>query len=146
MTFEDAENWSSQTVGIKEIALEQYRRCMSEGSKTFNGPDGMKQREIYINAVKSMETILYPKILDTKNFNDININIVENEKKITQTKKEYTDTYRRLKETQQPINEALLKDNFERDLVELYREKLVILSILLDKLNYFCEIGIQDGF
>ena len=142
--FEDAENWSSKTVGIKEIALEQYRRCMSEGSKTFNGPEGPKQREIWINSVERMEDILYAKILDKKNFKDINLNVVENEKKIRELKNEYAETYRRLKENNQPINEALLKDNFERDLIKLYREKLVIMSILLDKLNYFCEGGIED--
>lgn len=142
--FEDAENWSKQTVGIKEIALEQFRRCMNEGSKNFNGPDGTKQREMFINAVKSMEVILYPKILDKKNYKDINLNIVENERKISNLKKQYVDTYQRLKDNQQPINEALLKDNYERDLLELYREKLVIISILLERINYFCEGAIED--
>ena len=142
--FEDAENWQKQTVGIKEIALEQYRRCMSEGSKSFNGADGARQREIFINAVKSMEVILYPKILDKKNYKEINLNVVENERKISELKSKYSQTYQRLKDNQQPINEPLLKDNFERDSVELYREKLVILSILLEKLNYFCEGAIED--
>jgi hypothetical protein len=144
IAFDDAENWSKQTIGIKEIALEQYRRCMSEGSKTFNGHDGPKQREIYINAVKSMEVILYPKILDTKNFGEINLNVVENERKIIELKNKYSETYKRMKDNNQQINEGLLNNNFEQELVDLYREKLVILSILLDKLNYFCEGSIED--
>ena len=144
VVFEDSENWSSKTIGIKEIALEQFRRCMTEGSKNFNSLDGKSQKEIFINSVKGMEIILYPKLLDKKNFPEVNTNIVENEKSIEDLKERYKQTYERLQEKAQPINENLLKENYETELLELYRKKLIILSILLDKLNYFCEGGIDD--
>lgn len=138
--FEDGENWSSHTIGIKEIALEQFRRCMSEGSKTFSLPN---QREIYINCVKQLEVILYPKLND-KNFKQHKENIVENEKKLADLKKEYADTLKRLKEKSKDINENLLNQNYETDLIEIYREKLILLSNLLDDVNYFNEISITD--
>lgn len=142
--FADAENWQSQKNSIKDIALKQYERCMAEGSKNFSGPNGQMQREIYINSIKQMETLLYPKILN-KAFAHHKKNIVENESKVSTLKKEFSETYQRLKNKNQPINEPLLKDNYEHALVEIYREKLVILSMILEGLNYFDEIGVEDS-
>lgn len=142
--IDDSENWSSQAVGIKDVSIRQFERCMLEGSKPFFGPDGQMQREKYINSIKSMEVILYPKILDTKNFKEININMKSNDEKIKSIKQKYAETYKRLKENNMNINESRLKDDLEQELIDAYREKLIILSILLEQVNYFSEVGIIE--
>lgn len=140
--IQDGENYQSKEIGIKQIALEQYRRCAIEGSKNIiNDPI---QREIYVNSVKSMEIILFPDIL---NHDDIKTKIAINEDRITSLEEEYAHKLRELREQvtdDKRINLNKLTHHYEKILIELIQEKLVILGLLLKKINYYGESTISE--
>lgn len=136
----DSENYHSKEISIKQISLEQYRRCAILGS--MNIINDRKAREEYINAVKIMEIVMMPDIL---NHDDIQQKIVSNQEKIDNLSKEYNEHLGRLKKESngQEINKPLLQDHYERLLIDLYHEKLVMLGLMLKKLNYYEEISIE---
>jgi hypothetical protein len=141
--YKDGENYRTKTLGIKEISLEQYRRCAIEGSgNIFNDP---AQRERYINAVKSLQIILSPEILNNEEMKE---RITGNEAKITVLENKYKTHLTRLKDKaahETDINRELLQFHYEKKLLELIQEKLIILSVMLKKLNYYGESDITDG-
>lgn len=142
LIIHDGENYAAKEIGIKQIALEQYRRCAVEGSKNiFNDAS---QREIYINAVKSLEILLFPDILDDHH-QEIKVRIALNEESITKLENSYIKRVQELKQTKKDkaINYGKLTFDYERRLVELMQEKLIILGLLLKKVNYYGEWSID---
>lgn len=138
--FVEEENYRSKEVSIKIISLEQYRRCAIEGSK--NIINDHIQREIYFNSVRSMEIILFPEILKRA---DIKQQIKENEDKLEALEKEYKQHYDDLKQQAKNgriVNKELLRDTYERKLITIYQEKLIIIGLLLKELNYYDELGV----
>lgn len=139
--IQDGENYSSKEIGIKQISLEQYRRCAIEGSKNIiNDP---VQREIYVNAVKSMEIIVFPDILLHP---DIQERISNNEKKISALESEYKQHLQKIRSENKDGNKystEKLQNHYETRLIQLMQEKLVIIGLLLKKLNYYGEWSID---
>jgi len=147
--------------GIKSIFLNQYGRCCLEGSKEMiKGGNVTKiingkpvtiqvpnQREIFINTVKIMEIILKPKfdketeakmgLLD----NDIKNKNNEAEKDY-EAKQQAYELKKRNPKVQLPAwanIENQIYDELQLKLVKVYQKKLLVLSTLLNKLNYFEE-------
>ena len=98
------EGMSSASIGlsIKQIALEQFRRCgieltkpMSQGGyeqKFINGNPIVvqvpNQREVFKNSVLTLETTLYPSIMSKEEFKD---KIKSNDKEIENENKLFND-------------------------------------------------------
>lgn len=173
---EDGEDFKgSDALGIKEICLEQFRRCCVEGSKEMlrGGTEirtvrGMhvevtvpNQREIFINSVKMLEIIMKPDIL--KNEKIMN-KIKEINRKIKEHNKKFQDEYKSMKENYKSrLKKAAdhtkwqntkklwddfienIKDRSELDGINLSRRKMTELSKLLYNLNYYNEESFSMG-
>ena len=168
ITVEDGEDFrGAEALGIKTIALEQYRRCCVEGSKEMrNGgivnklirgvivpvevPD---QREIFVNCVKLLEIILAPELFQKKADERLK-KIHALDKKIDELKKSSKNAYAELivvhdrrkrckPESYDPKSFSddtrQINDETDSKMVNLFQEKLIILSQQLSELNYFDE-------
>lgn len=169
---EDGEDYKgAEALGIKIIALEQYRRCCVEGSKEMckGGIErrfikGVEtevvipnQREIFINSVKMLSILLSPE-LNSKIQTDILDELKEIDEEITklnedtlfqlvEEKKQYQRyKYNKPKEYLSVIKSIKieLSEQKEKDLVICFQNKLIKLSQSLKELNYFDE-GIATG-
>lgn len=129
----------------RNIVLEQFRRCLVEGSKAVISGEN-KQQEIFINAVMMLEIALLPKMMrfpKIKSKNDIvDTQIDELEKGFT-TK---TNTTLKKCQTNQKLNIqnelSKVEQLFERKLVKTYRIKLGALAFMLDEINFYAEKSI----
>ena len=139
--FDDGENFKSNEIGIKEIALEQFRRCAKEGSKNiFNDP---AQREVFVNSVKIMELIIIPDALE---HDDIKDRISKNEEKISKLERDYLDDVKRISASitdGKKLNKDKLRYEYEKKLIELMQEKLIIIGLLLKRKNYYGEFSLD---
>ena len=170
---EDGDNFRvGEALGIKGIALEQYRRCCVEGSKEmkkggtttkFIGGietqiDIPNQREIFINSVKMLSAILSPEVNmpDQEEIMEELIKIdeqikyeEEHCKKVLDEEKEKYIGYKINKPDAYKKVIGIAKDSLdtmrERNLVVFYQNKLIILSKSLKALNYFDESGSTVG-
>ncbi len=160
---EDSFASTSDSIGIRTIALEQYRRCCIEGSKemskggiktrVINGVvskiDIPDQREIFVNCVKQLGLLLTPHLAKK---DDIKEKIDKVEEEINEVYDKYKEQYSKMKEKYQNegkidwdrTEESLQKDYY-KELIVLYEEKLKMLSQLLNELNYFSESGFIGG-
>lgn len=168
---EDSENYLSQKVGIKDIAMRAYEQCLLEGRKEMI-PGGtttriMKgqpieieipnQREIFKNTVRSFEVVLNSNF---NKFDEIKKKIKESNEDIKNAREDYNNQIwlinnpQKSKEFRAYSEESVkLQTNkqyratiifgtkYEMYVVELYRERLLILSDLIGRLNYFEESG-----
>ena len=170
---EDGEDYKGEVLGIKGIALEQYRRCCVEGSKEMKRggisnriisgqlieveiPD---QREIFMNSVKLLEIVLAPELLKKdqdefiKRIDDVDKKIKELQKNSEETINECMGNYEKGNKTKptkyntNSMDQAIktIKDDTDSKLVFLFQSKLIILSMKLKDLNYFDE-GIAGGY
>ncbi len=164
---EDGEGFKAETLNIGVIALRQYERCIIEGSKemTRGGKsikmvrgvavpvDIVNQRNIFTNTVISMEIILRP-IISRKD--DIDKRLKEAKAKQDKIYEIFIQKRGKLRkdhnfslERKRNIKNSLvvdydkemsyILDEYEVDLVAIYRLILTILSDLLDQENYFSE-------
>ena len=147
IVVEDSENYSANSLGIKEIALEAYRKCFIEGSKEMtkggistkiiNGKlikmDMPNQREIFINCVKMLGILLTPFLLTKTKYLD-EANIIQNN--ISDLKMEGHKKYQesKAKNTYEEIREV-----YEMALVDLNGDLLKVYSRLLDDISYLGE-------
>ena len=147
IVVEDSENYSANSLGIKEIALEAYRKCFIEGSKEMtkggistkiiNGKlikmDMPNQREIFINCVKMFGILLTPFLLTKTKYED-EANIIQNN--ISDLKMEGHKKYQesKAKNTYEEIREV-----YEMALVDLNGDLLKVYSRLLDDISYLGE-------
>jgi len=153
------------SLGIREIALEQYRRCMVESSKEMVRGGWTKrifgdqvqeieipnQRLVFINCVKAMETILIPFLTDEE------ISELQQLQAIEDTY--YNDYYTELDKCKRGLTTKtydggfqfsnnqyekygiLIEDAFEKRRVRLYRKMLIFYGKVIRRLNYFGEGG-----
>ncbi len=154
MEVEDSENYKAGEVpSITLISMEQYRRCMIEGSKEMSRGgqvnkihkgqlipvDVPDQREIFINCVKMLEILLMPEILKKENIktllkkNDNDINNLKNDAKVVKKKYDRLPTIK--------LNMEKLDAEFAPGMVNHFRIRLGVLGMLLSQLNYFQESG-----
>jgi len=115
-------------IGFRVICLEQYRRCILEGSKTTNF------NPYFVSAVKMLGIMILPKF----KFNEeLKEQFYENEDLIIKEKKEYVEQLNEINKVKKNPNS--LTYNHNEKMMILNREKLSILNALLDQLNYFEE-------
>jgi len=165
IVVEDGENYHSSNsngLGIKEITLNQFNKCVIEGSKEMvNGGVQKKlvngvmheiqvpnQREIFTNSVIMMEIIIVSK-MQKKERKELSVQNVEIDQQIATLQKEYNEEKNRLKSLDKSLQAKKQgvspgefirnKDWYEMDKVDLYRCKLALISKLLDAENYFEE-------
>lgn len=149
-------------IGIKEIAMANFNRACLEGSKEMikggiqrklQGNhvievDAPNQREVFINSVKMVEVILLGHLQESK-LKDKNGKVDD---AISKCNTEYEIKVKEIKGTEKQISNSTLGkrtidpstyrnlyDAFELKVVDLYREKLALLGLLLKELNYFGE-------
>jgi len=162
IVFEDSENYSGagNAIGIREIALEQFRKCFVEGSKALNNTgvamvdkrgtkkevDIKAQREIFCNCVEMLQIILMPEIKSNEDF--IKDRIAAFETKLKEYRMVYNtdskDTEEKLKKNKVDIGTwnkyiDFVELKHGRAKVEIYKELLTALSFLLNEINYFGE-------
>jgi len=157
ISIEDGEGFKlGADFGIQQIGLEQFRRCIAEGSKEMQrggiqtkiikgNPVDIEvgnQREIFINSVKMMAIVLEPEFDDEpKILKEIQKIDVE----ISNIEYEFSKSFKILKMDWQKKkfdwNKAVsdLQDQYERSVLTLYHQKLIILSKLLKNINYYGE-------
>ena len=157
-----------KSVGIKELAIEQYRRCLIEGSKEMvRGGYGQKvvngkivdqyipnQREIFINCVQMLETLLMSNLIKEDGrskkikFPEIVEQMEIADRKINKTKAAFFDVLDKINIKAKELNVdsrrniEQLENKQEMELVNNYKQKLVVLGMLIDKENYFGENSI----
>ena len=144
---EDSENYGAgEAAGIKGIALEQYRRCIIEGSKemsrggtttkVINGKvikmEIPNQIDIFVNCVVSLGVILSPEFLEHEEYTEEKDKIEEEESKLKE-KGIYA-----VRNSAKNKSDAV-KSYYELLLVNLYRKKLKLYSKLLKEINYYDE-------
>ena len=148
IVVEDSENYSANALGIKDIALEAYRKCFIEGSKemtkggvstkVINGKlirlDVPNQREIFINCIKMFGVLLTPFLL-TKDKYLNEANAIQNS--ISDLKKEGHEKYQEARVNHKNVEE--LKEIYELALVNLNCDLLKVYSKLLDDISYLGE-------
>jgi len=166
---EDGEDYRSNTaIGLKEIAIEQYRRACLEGSKEMtragerrvirNGMatiiDIPDQRQVFMNSVQILKGTLMEKILQDKETLE-KLNIIDEE--IKNINLVYKIRYKKIVEYDTRVqsnssSKRLSPSNYdnlieERDLkiVETHRKLLTTLSLLLCKLNYLGESSAEGS-
>ena len=132
------ENYRKEVKGIKQIALEQYDRCLILGSK--NILTDKEAREVYVNAIKIMEIVVLPELLKSK-FEELKTGFEENEKQIIDLEKEYNQKLTSIKKKAngKPFRHDRLTEDFERKLIVLMNNKLLNISLLLKAKNYYDE-------
>lgn len=167
-TIEDDEFDFKPGLKIGDIALEQYRRCIIEGSKEMvrgglqkklvNGKiiefEIANQRQIFINCVQSFKNLIKP-FLEDKNSDEFD----RLQNKLKKIVKHYFDEEKKIREdtsyndpkTKTKVIDRKLYDyklseinnDHELDTVEVYREILELFSLVLNELDYFSETGVS---
>jgi len=149
--IEDGENAISRELGIKEIALEQYRRCCVEGSKEMtrggkstkvvNGKycelDIQDQREVFFNCVTMLCVILSPQMEKR----DVKENVVAMNEAVKETRTKYLEQIKDSKQKENYKYLEMMKDLMYSELMFNYRDLMEQLSFLLKELKYFDEGG-----
>ena len=149
--IEDGENATSRELGIKEIALEQYRRCCVEGSKemtrggkssrTINGKycelDIPDQREVFFNSVTMLGVILSPQMEKRP----VKTKVVEKNEAIKATRTKYLSEIKESKQKENYKYLEMMKDLMYSELMFNYKDLMEQLSFLLKDLKYFDEGG-----
>lgn len=159
----------SSGLQIQEVTMRQFQRCLEEGSKELTKGGKKKvfsngvyidievpnQRQIYISAIISLEIVLIPSLIKNntlyKNMQSIDTGIetlkTDYEIDIKKTK----DYNKEVGLIQTPLGSRPtglsvesnvydnIKDLYELKLLDLYRNKLAILSKLLAAENYFSD-------
>lgn len=162
---EDGEDYrGGEPLGIKGIALEQYRRCCIEGSKEMRkggierrfikGIDTEvmipNQREIFVNSVKMLSAVLYPELINkdqeklVEELDTIDGDIDKRNKDYNDLLDKGKEEYKKFKHTQpfrydkriEMIKEDI-REKKEIDLVGFFQNKLLTLSKSLKQLNYY---------
>jgi hypothetical protein len=160
--IEDTDNWNSNPLGIKELALRQFHDCQKAGSKELN-PGGIRRimyngrleelvepdtGQIFTNHVRILQVTLKAQIENKKKEMQLDWLEYNNEvKKVKELKNKYDEhikelislpAYKRCK-----INISHLAQQYERD---IYMKEIELSFILLEKLstlmhlhNYFNE-------
>jgi len=152
--FGDTENFKSgydQGLSFKQICLEQFRKCIIEGSKEMvrgrEKRDNLHntliaipdQREIFTNSCEALRVLLAPKIMQYnkefgkmfKEFDDEKVNLI----------KKYNDVVAEVKKKNKQVSDSFM-EKISQDLVIMYRDKLLVaISCLLNHMNYFDEGG-----
>lgn len=153
-----------QPAGIKEIVMNQFNKCALEGSKemTKRGKkmqvvrgvpmeiDVPDQREVFVNSVVMLKTILAAQIKDSE----------ESKKGLEEISKErkelmgnYKHKYNNLMIVARKRNTAQVQlqqsvDIINSDALEsqipFYREELKVIAILLEELDYFEETSMTS--
>lgn len=157
----EGENYRGSGQGamnIKDILLKAYERCLVEGSKEMVGPKTETnkagfvhktndQRLVFINSVKSLQTALFPHILENAEVQaEMNVHLEELEVIENKYKKELeagVEKERRYNMSDGPSIEFDAEPVFNKALEELvkkYRELLMTLATLLHSRNYFEEV------
>lgn len=159
-----AETYGIKDVGMRayERCLIEGDKEMVPGGRGYKIIHGVErevtipnQREIFVNTVKSFSIIMNP-FLEDKRAVDIKKRLEENIKDINKARENYNKEITKQTTTPLPTNfkaygegsqkknyeEAkteciLIGTTFEKYKVELYRKKLLILSDLLNLINYF---------
>lgn len=149
---EDGENYKGGDVpSITLIAMEQYRRCMIEGSKEMSrggqvnkfhkgqmiAVDIPDQREVFINCVKMLEILLIPEIIKKDKIQQLlkenNVEIVKLKNNANVVKKKYE------RRPSIKLNMEKLDEEYAPEMVNNFRIRLGVLGMLLSDLNYFQE-------
>jgi len=160
---EDGEDFrSTGELGIKQIALDQYRRCCLEGSREMlRGGETTKiikgvpvnvqvdnQREIFMNSVLMLEIVLAPNLSEkekiSEQMGDVDEDISKIKDKYQESFDDFNERYKKGKNLSWNKNITLIQDNMEMELIEPFRKKLMVLSILLKSINYFDEGSVGD--
>jgi len=97
--IEDAENYKSTPLGIKEIALKQFDRCCMEGSHSVmrNPKEGGNQQEIFSNAVDMFESILTKELKKPK-LKEVKDKLTKLNEELLKLENEYSENKNQLKE------------------------------------------------
>jgi len=161
IVVEDGEDYfgKSDTIGLREIVYEQYRRCCVEGSKEMvRGGTSTKvfkdkviqveipnQREIFINSVKMFESVMTPEFQvekHSKYIEEIN-KLKEKETDLSQEYKDEVNTFLKKYKVKgwAYSNIQDINDKYEKILVQLYMERFIIVAKIFKTLNYFDEAG-----
>lgn len=145
--------------GIREIALEQFRRCIIEGSKEMNRGGRIKkvvkgeaieidvpnQREVYVNAVDVLHRTLLADLSEQKDLlkemQEVDKKIQEIETSAIKKYKEFIKQDRINPKSNRDVVIDDMNDNFEIKKLALAHKKFSVLSLLLKKLNYYSESG-----
>lgn len=167
--FEYADSYKkSGDVGIREIALEQYRKCVKEGSKEMSQAGVMRrfidgqvqeivvpdQKEIFKNSVEMLKITLLPSFMEKENKKKYfkYIDTYEKQKKELKTKMIQESEKMILKPEVKHVNltddqkmmllqsrEERLISLFEKIELKIYRDLLQGIALLLHELNWFEE-------
>ena len=166
--YEDMESGvSSKTTSIKEIILRQYQRCLTEGSKEMS-LGGVKKRivngqvyeiavpnqiEVFINSVEMLKILLGAHIAKEKDKEIVN-KMNNHDKKSNEIRQSYDKAIDNIMVEYKPYNEKWVQKNreehnrkltnversYENLRVSIYREILITIGFLLNRLNYFDEV------
>jgi hypothetical protein len=160
--IEDTTNnfYSSKEKGKKEIICTHFERCMVEGSKEMT-EGGVTRRlingrveefavpnqmDIFINCIKMLWSALKWDIVNK--YQKDSIKQMGNwSERYNQLKKEYNKSIEDLKVLERKGHNTIPaatynKNNYEKALLELYREKFDFCIFVLEKENWF---GIRDA-
>ena len=147
----------SSEAGIKEISLEHFRKCVIEGSKemtrggvsekVINGKrievEIPNQREIFINSVKLLHTILLSELFKKKDYlkeiQGLDSDIIKIEQKCNIEIGKLNKGYKTNKSIDYDKNFDRFSDSMEKQIISTTHKKLMVLSLLLAHLNYFKE-------
>lgn len=177
--FADSENWrGGGTTKIQEIILRNFQKAIIEGSKEMTAGGGVvqrlvngelievpvpNQREVFINSVQMLGTVLKPHLLrnpqisdDTKQiFADFETKLKELDDRYMKQVNELNTYYSKRCNAMTPqgnqciaeFNNKLryMKDSQELERVDVYKKCLEALSFLLNDLGYLVEKGFVAG-
>ena len=143
VTIVEDGGFMSGDVGIRQVFLEQFRRVNTKGSEETIS---IVNRMAFISSVKMFEINLLPYILQEKdikeNLNNNTKKIAEIEDDITITKQKYISNTIRMKDNTQYNNYI---DYATERLVKLYRERMGILSLMYNRMDYLESGGASGG-
>lgn len=131
----DSYGGGNKQVGIKEISLEQFKLCCREGSKMMSSDNN--QKEIFANSVEMLSCILIPHLLKKENEKFRN-KIKEIDEQLEEIRTEIINQSKGANE----VKRMSIIKFYDDSRLYLIKEKLSVLSEMLEELNYFEERGI----
>ena len=174
MSFEDSDSSRpAVALGIKEIALEQYKKCVIEGSKEMTTAGVIKrmingevfeiavpdQREIFKNSVDMMKITLLDKFkANKKSFWKYIEEFEENKKKLRNLTIKQEDIINLEAKKRADKETGEIPDNVKRarlfhlnelaarhesSEMNIYKELLTRIALLMAFLNWFQETGVM---
>lgn len=139
-------------INEKGLKLELFRNCILEGCKqmstTINEKGNMiNQKEAYINTVRSATDLFLPDLLKNDKLSKNMVSIENKEKDIKNKFRKDIENLKSESKKPQNINSPqffqnnylMLKDELDKELIDLYREKVIVLSFLLDERSFYAD-------